>query len=315
MKYSKWHYKYIALALCALCSPALQSCSAKEEETDEPNTAYLVAYMKGDDENHLYYGLCEDGFKFLPINGGKPILEANFNDKLIRDPHVIKDKDGVYHLVATVSWSKRPFTVWDSSDLVKWENERLVDVAPDSATKTWAPEFFYDDENDTYFVHWTGEINNDWNTASIYYSVTDDFQHFSAPKVLYKDDMGILDANITKINGRYYLVYRKNGIWVATSDHPQGPYSDAYQLTTENVEGPFVFPLNSGDGYGIVWDYFGNSAGFGLWTTSDFKNWTRVTNETAPFYNDSVEFPAGIRHGSIIGITEKEKERLLKQYN
>lgn len=306
--------RFALVATCVLACGLLSSCAASKDDEEEEKTAYLVAYMKGDDENHLYYALSEEGFKFTPLNNGNPVLEANLNDKLIRDPHVIKDKDGVYHLVATVSWTKRPFTVWDSKDLVRWENERLVDVAPDSASKTWAPEFFYDDENDTYFVHWTGEINNDWNTASIYYSTTDDFQHFSAPKILYKDDMGILDANITKINGKYHLVYRKNGIWVATSDHAQGPYSNAYQLTTDNVEGPFVFPLNDNNGYGIVWDYFGNSAGFGLWTSPDFKNWTRVTNETAPFYNDSVEFPAGIRHGSIIGLTNKEKEKLLKNF-
>ena len=155
-------------------------------------------------------------------------------------------------------------------------------------------------------------MNGDWNTASIYYATTKDFKNFSETKLLYKDEVGILDANITKINGLYHLVYRKNGIWVATSKNAQGPYGDAYQLTADNVEGPYVFPLNDNAGYGIVWDYFGNSAGFGLWTTPDFKEWSQITNETAPFYNDKVEFPAGIRHGSIIGLTQEERDKLLE---
>ena len=303
---------WILIELC--CLVLCSSCSRKNIKENDPKTAYLVAYMKGDDEKHMYYGLAEDGFIFRVLNDGKPVLSASYNDQLIRDPFLIKDKEGIYHLVATVSWTKRPFTVWDSEDLIHWKNERLVDVAPEGASKTWAPEFFYDDENDIYFVHWTAEINNDWNTASIYYATTKDFKRFSAPKILYRDEVGILDANITKINGIYHLVYRKNGIWVATSRYAQGPYGDAYQLTADNVEGPYVFLLNDNSGYGIVWDYFGNSAGFGLWTSSDFKSWTRITNENAPFYNDKVEFPAGIRHGSIIGITQKEKEALLAAF-
>lgn len=277
-------------------------------------TAYLAAYMKGDDERHLYYALCDEEFIFKPLNCGKPIIEAHLSDSLIRDPHVIRDRNGVYHLVATVSWSKRPFTVWDSEDLVEWKNERLVDVAPQGATKTWAPEFFYDDQNDTYMVYWTGEIDNNWNSASIYYSTTNDFVNYSEPKILFMDDDGILDANLNKINGKYHLVYRKNGIWVATADKAHGPYSNAYQLSPENVEGPYVFPLNGNKGYGIVWDYFGNSAGFGLLVSPDFKNWTKLTNDKAPYYNEKVTFPEGIRHGSIIGITEQEKQYLLDAF-
>lgn len=288
------------------------SCGNRKKIIEKPKVAYLVAYMKGNDEKHMYYALAEDGFVFRVLNGGKPVLSASYNDQLVRDPMVLQDKQGIYHLIATVSWSKRPFTVWDSDDLVHWKNERLVDVAPEGATKTWAPEFAYDEENDIYFVHWTGEVNGDWNTASIYYATTKDFKNFSETKLLYKDEVGILDANITKINGLYHLVYRKNGIWVATSKNAQGPYGDAYQLTADNVEGPYVFPLNDNAGYGIVWDYFGNSAGFGLWTTPDFKEWSQITNETVPFYNDKVEFPAGIRHGSIIGLTQEERDKLLE---
>lgn len=312
------NFKRLSNILCMVGLMVMISCGCSScgepKKADSPKDAYLVAYMKGNDETHMYYALAEKGFSFRTLNQGQPILEASFNDRLVRDPMVFKDQKGIYHLVATVSWTKRPFTVWDSKDLIHWENERLIDVAPEGASKTWAPEFFYDEEQDIYFVHWTAEVNNDWNTAAIYYATTHDFKTFSEPKVLFSDEVGILDANINKINGKYYLVYRKNGIWVATSDHAQGPYGNQYQLTADNVEGPYVFPLNDGSGYGIVWDYFGNSAGFGLWTSPNFKDWTRLTNAKAPYYNDLVEFPAGIRHGSIIGITAEEKKALLDAF-
>lgn len=291
------------------------SLSAQTKPNNNQKVAYLAAYMTGDDEKHMYYALAEDQFKFKVINDGKPILSASFDDQLIRDPMIFRDKNGIYRLVATVSWSNRPFTVWDSKDLISWENERLIDVAPQGATKTWAPEFAYDEENDSHFVYWTAEVNSDFSTAAIYYATTDDFINFSEPEVLFRDTMGILDANITEVDGVYHLVYRKNNsVWVVSSPNATGPYANPYQLSSDNVEGPFVFPLRDRSGHGLVWDYYGDSAGFGLLTSTDFKNWTRITNETRPFYNDSVEFPQGIRHGSIIGITEEELNHLKLEY-
>lgn len=303
------------LSTCLLFSCGSKNTKLSNKENYDAKVAYLAAYMKGDDDKNMYYAIATDGYKFRVMNEGKPILSASFDDKLVRDPMILKDKNGIYRMVATVSWKNRPFTIWDSKDLVTWENERLVDVAPEGSTKTWAPEFAYDEENDIYFVHWTAELNNDWNTASIYYATTRDFVHFSQPKILFSlEGTGILDANIIKVDETYKLIYRNNGVWVATSKNAQGPYENPYELSPENVEGPFAFPLNDGSGYGIVWDYFGKSLGYGLWTSPDFKHWTRLTNEQYPYYNDLVEFPEGIRHGSIISLTQEELEKVLKAY-
>ena len=275
------------------------------------NVGYLAAYMTGDDERHLYYAVADTAFRFHVINEGKPILSAHYCDSLIRDPMLFRDQQGIYHMVATVSWSKRPFTMWDSDDMLHWKNERLIDVAPEGATKTWAPEIAYDEEEDVYIVYWTAEINNDWSTAAIYYATTRNFKEFSAPQVLYREEKdGILDANLIKANWLYHLFYRDNGVWVVTSEHAQGPYSNRRLVTNDNVEGPYVFPLNDGDGYGIVWDYFGGSRGFGLSISKDLQDWQRVTNAQEPFYNDNVCFPKGIRHGSIRGITQEELDFL-----
>ena len=289
---------------------------AQKNKNKEPKVAYLTAYMKGTDELHLYYALAEKDFLFEEINDGKPILSASFDDKLIRDPMVFKDEKGIYHMVATVSWKNRPFTIWDSKDLVHWKNERIIDVAPENATKTWAPEIAYDSKNKNYFVYWTAEINKVWNTASIYYSVTKNFKKFSKPQILYRDSVGILDANILKVDGIYNLIYRKDkSIWVVTSPNATGPYANPYQLTPDNVEGPYAFPLRDSTGYGMIWDYYGGSAGFGLMTSPDFKNWKRITNAKKPYYNDKVKFPASIRHGNIISLTHTELDQLKKAFN
>ncbi len=285
------------------------------QKSKKTKVAYLAAYMKGTDEKHLYYALAEKDFLFEEINNNKPILSASFDDKLVRDPMVFKDEKGIYHMVATVSWKNRPFTIWDSKDLVNWKNERIVDVAPENSSKTWAPEITYDSKNKNYFVYWTAEVNKNWSTAAIYYSVTKDFKNFSKPQILYKDSVGILDANIIKVGEIYNLLYRKNNsIWVVTSTNATGPYTNPYQLAPDNVEGPYAFPLRDKEGYGLIWDYYGGSAGFGLLTSPDFKNWTNVTNKKKPYYNDKVKFPASIRHGNIISITQKELDKILKAF-
>lgn len=284
----------------------LTGCASKQK------VAYLCAYMTGQDERHLYYAVADTAFRFQVINNGQPVLGASYDDQLVRDPHLFCDQKGMYHMVATVSWKNRPFTLWDSDDMILWRNERLVDVAPEGATKTWAPELAYDEENDLYFVYWTADIGGDFRTAAIYYATTKDFFNFSKPQVLYREaDDGILDANIIKVDDTYHLFYRyQKHIWAVTSKCALGPYANCRQVTKDNVEGPYVFPLNDSSGYGIVWDYYGGSKGFGLATSVDLQTWKNVTNRRHPYYNDSVCFPHGIRHGSIVGITKKQLKQL-----
>ena len=273
-------------------------------------SGYLAAYMKGTDERHMYYALAEDAsFHFRELNGGQPILKASFDDRLIRDPMIFRDNDGIYHMVATVSWSHSYFTIWESSDLIDWTNERLVHIDIPGATKVWAPEIVYDNENKNYTLYWTSDINGDWdNTASIYCFTTKDFKTFTQPEVMFRDGP-VLDANIIYHDGKYHLTYRRDGIWKVESSKLRGPYSAPVKVAEDNVEGPFVFPLHSGS-FGMVWDYFGKSAGYGLMVSDDLQEWTRITNEGFPLYNENVSFPESIRHGSIILLSDDAISRL-----
>lgn len=310
-------YACVAMALLMLAD----SCNAprRTQSRDDRLTAYLAAFMTGSDQEHMYYAVADgkDGIHFKMLNGGQPVLDAHYDDCLIRDPHLFLDQDGIWHVVATVSWTNAPFTIWDSKDLIHWTDERLVNVAPENSTKTWAPELAYDPESDQYFAYWTGEVGGDWSTASIYYSTTRDFHEWSAPKILLSEEDGILDADIIRNkDGRTYIFYRReNSICFVSSDHSFGPWSDYRKaVPTEDVEGPYVFEMNGGAGYGLVFDYFRSGAGFGLFHSDDLENWTAVTNEEEPLYNGKISFPDGIRHGSIVGITQEEYDALVEAF-
>ncbi len=308
-----WKISLLASLWLAMSQPKVGAQPSENKVTSaDTYVAYLAAYMKGSDEHSLYYAISDDGFKFKELNHGVPILSASYDDQLIRDPHLLRTPNNGFLLVATVSWSHRPFTLWESADLVTWVGERLVDIAPEGATKTWAPELIYDDQRQEYMAYWTAEIGDDWNTASIYCSTTPDLINWSPSRILFQmPNSGILDANITKMDDRYVMLFRhQSQIHLATANQAVGPYSYQGMVNDENVEGPFVFPLIDGSGWGYVFDYFGESAGFGFLTTKDLKSWTRLTNPAYPYYNSLVEFPPGIRHGSIIGITQSELDRL-----
>jgi predicted GH43/DUF377 family glycosyl hydrolase len=313
--------KCAIFVVLALLTSRVATALAAEPTTQK--TAYLAAYFcekknsDGSENSQLYYAISKDGFRFAyAVNHNQPILAATMDDKLIRDPTVMRGPDGVFHMVATVSWKNRPFTLWDSKDLVHWENERLVDCAPPGASKTWAPDLLWDPDTKQYVVFWTAEVNHDWNTACIWYATSRDLKQFSEPKVLMREKGGCLDADIINCKGKWYMVYRYNGIWIRSADKALGPYENPVKALDLDVEGPFLFPVNGQDDkLAMVFDYFGGNQGrWGLATSSDMQNWTLVSHEKWPYYHSDFYMPLGVRHGSVLPITAEESERILNAF-
>lgn len=52
----------------------------------------------------------------------------------------------------------RGIFVWESTDLVKWTNERLVQVEDKTAGMVWAPEAIWDANKGQYLVHWASKF-------------------------------------------------------------------------------------------------------------------------------------------------------------
>ncbi len=301
------------------------AAGADEAITNEqPKTAYLAAYFtekkgrNGQEDSELYYAIARDGFRFADdVNHGGPVLAATVNDKLTRDPMLMRDSDGKsFHLIATVSWKGRSLVLFDSKDLVHWTNERLVQVAPTNADMTWAPELRWDPETKQYFAYWTSSVSNTWDTAAIWYATSTDLKTFSQPKVLMREAKGCLDADIIHARGKWHMVYRYVGIWMRTADHAFGPYENPVKILDLDVEGPFMFPVNrTTNQWGLVFDYFGGNQGrWGMATSSDFVNWSLVTHKDWPYYMPDVFFPSGVRHGSVLPITDQEANRILKAF-
>jgi len=258
----------------------------------------------------LRYCISIDGYHFSPVNNGKTILKSTIGGKILRDPQILKDQKGVYHLIATNAWNSRDFAIWDSKDMINWENERLISISPKNADKTWAPEAIYNEKDKNYLFYWTSSLGKDSTSWSIYYATTMDFKNFSEPSILFKSDAIILDANIVKCKNRYYMFYRyKKQIWRREADELTGNYINPLLILDANVEGPYVYKV-SDNKWNLVFDYYTRSGYYGMAESENLTDWKWLTSQIFPFNNEKVSFPVGVRHGSIIKISAKRYEKL-----
>lgn len=300
-----------ASLLFVVFSVSAQNKSQLDTTKGRNKNYFLCAYMDGKSED-LRYCISTDGYRFTPINNGNKILKSTMGGKILRDPQILKDKKGVYHLIATNAWNSRDFAIWDSKDLIHWQNERIITISPPNADKTWAPEVIYNEKENNYLVYWTSSLGKDPTSWSIYYAKTNDFKIFSEPAILFKSDDIILDANIVKKESHYYMFYRyKKQIWRREANELIGNYSNPSLIIDANVEGPYVYKI-ANNKWNLIWDYYTKSGYYGMAESDNLIDWKWLSEVKFPYNNEKVLFPTGVRHGSILPITAKEYKRISK---
>ena len=96
-----------------------------------------------------------DGVRWDSIQGVFLRPEVGLQ-KVMRDPSIVKDPDGTFHLVWTSSWrGDQGFGYSSSKDLIHWTPQRFIATGMDTTTvNTWAPELFYDDVKRQFLVVW-----------------------------------------------------------------------------------------------------------------------------------------------------------------
>jgi len=167
----------------------------------------------------------------------------------------------------------------------------------------WAPELFYDDEQQQYIIMWAScvphkfpkGLEDEDNNHRLYYTVTKDFNTFSPAKLFCDPGFSVIDPTIVKRGkGDYVLVMKDNtrlsrNLKVAFSSSPCGPWGPASEsFTSMYSEGPTTVKV--GKYYYIYYDSYRKKI-FGAVRTKDFRNFVDVT--------DKVKVPVGHKHGTI----------------
>ncbi len=289
--------------------------------------AYLFSYFTGNGEDGLHLAYSYDGLKWTALNDGKPYLTPMVGkDRLMRDPSVCQGPDGTFHMVWTSSWTDRIIGYASSKDLIHWNEQKAIPVMMHEPTahNCWAPELFYDEPSQTYYIFWattipgrhkevaTSESEKGLNHR-IYYVTTKDFNTFSETKMFFNPDFCVIDAAIAvdPIHNNLLMVVKnensnppeKNLRITHTKNIQKGFSTKVSAPITGNywAEGPSPLFVN-----GYMYIYFDKyrDGKYGAVRSKDGKNWEDVS--------ETIFFPKGTRHGTAFKVNAAVVDNLLK---
>ncbi|WP_069385478.1 family 43 glycosylhydrolase [Cellulosimicrobium cellulans] len=315
---------------------------------------YLFSYFVGEGTatgEQVYFGLSQgnDPLKYRNLNDNQPVLTSELGEKGLRDPFIIRSPEGdKFYQIATDlriydgnGWDaaqrhgSRSIMVWESTDLVNWTDQRLVEVSPETAGNTWAPEAYYDESIDAYVVFWASKLyaeDDPQHTGNSYnrmmYATTRDFVTFSEAKVWVDPGYSVIDSTVAQDDdGTFYRFTKdeRNN----TSSTPCSKFilaerseellSTDWEYVTDCIgkansisgginqgEGPTIFRSNTEDKWYLFIDEFGGRGYVPFESTSlDAAEWTMSTD---------YQMPSRPRHGTVLPVTQAEYDRLLKAY-
>ena len=239
--------------------------------------------------------------------------------QVMRDPSMVQDKNGVFHLVWTSSWrGDKGFGYASSKDLLNWSAQQFIPVLQKEpvVVNTWAPELFYDEDADQFMIIWAScipgrferGIEEDSNNHRMYVTTTKDFKAFSETKLFLDPGFSVIDAVIVKRGDKDYVLVLKDNtrpernLKVAFADNPMGPWTNISKPFSDKfTEGPSVIKLKKE--WLIYFDSYQKKI-YEAVSTTDFKKFKNVTN--------TILVPAGHKHGTIVPVKRKTLRQLVK---
>ena len=239
--------------------------------------------------------------------------------QVMRDPSMVQDKNGVFHLVWTSSWrGDKGFGYASSKDLLNWSAQQFIPVLQKEpvVVNTWAPELFYDKDADQFMIIWAScipgrserGIEEDSNNHRMYVTTTKDFKAFSETKLFLDPGFSVIDAVIVKRGDKDFVLVLKDNtrpernLKVAFAESPMGPWTNISKPFSDKfTEGPSVIKLKKE--WLIYFDSYQKKI-YEAVSTTDFKKFKNVTN--------TILVPAGHKHGTIVPVKRKTLRQLVK---
>ncbi len=308
----KIRFLYLAAILFTGIGPLLTSCGQEKE-------VFLFSSFREPAVDGLYLAYSYDGYQWTDLGGSylKPVVGK---DSLMRDPSIVRDAAGRFHMVWTSSWKgDKGFGYAFSDDLITWSDQKFIPVMQHepSTVNVWAPELYYDRDTGIFTVLWASTIpfrfekgiEEENNNHRMYYTSTSDFETFTDTRLYIDPGFSIIDAVIVNRGKEDYVLVLKDNtrpnrnLKVAFGKSSMGPWTEASDPFTEQfTEGPSV--LKSGDAWLIYFDAYRDKI-YAAVRTADFINFEDITNE--------ISLPAGHKHGTIFLADEKTVKKLIKR--
>lgn len=337
-------------------------------EVEEPE-AYFFPHFKGEstpDGEQIYFAASNgnDALDWLPLNDDEVVLESTMGEEGLRDPFIIRSHEGDrFYLLATDLKTYRPgqgpdfaraqqsgslsLMVWESTDLVTWSEQRMVEVNTPYAGNTWAPEAHYVEDLGMYAVYWASNLyettetegRSTWDSYNrMMVSFTRDFVTFTDPEVwidIYREPgRGMIDSTVVEHEDTYYRFTKdeRNDIMEVLLEkspdllrYQEGAVGTTWELITERIgsgdplrhaEGPTAFQANPGD-VNIepgqdTWFLFQDWPPYG--GGDGYVAFSCTDLDDADCWTHEPGLNLSARHGTVLPITATEHERLLREY-
>ena len=287
----------------------------------DPYVAYLISYFSSADDGFEVMKLAYtyNGLYWFKLNQDNAILQPTIGTKRMRDPSMVRKKDGTFSVLATQGYNTDSIYVFDTNDFIEYSNERLLKVNTStenskmSEKQAWSPEAFYDRTIDQYVIYWSSVEDK-----GMYYNLSSDLNTFTLPRKLLDTGYPIIDGTITKVGNEYSIIFKderepmeeysqlQKGIskehWYAFQD-----FSEPF--TGHQSEGPMVMKALDFDGYYIFYDDYTRFQ-FKAYETNDLLH-GELKEVPSTDLLIPLEDPA---HSYALPITWKELERLLQKY-
>lgn len=285
---------------------------------------YLFCYFRGNGDG-LHFAYSMDGLKWVPLQNDPVYLKPTVGkDKLLRDPSIVEDENGIFHMVWTSGWWDKGIGYASSKDLMNWSPQKNIPVMEKfgETKNTWAPELFYDKKEKLFYIFWSSTIPGKFPEIStsesekglnhkLYYVTTKDFETFSDTKLFYNPGFSVIDGAILEEENRYYLFMKnessnppeKNIRFVSNTKPYNFPIKVSAPITGKYwAEGPS--PLQIGEYTYVYFDKYRDKK-YGAVRSKNRIDWEDIS--------DSVSFPAGTRHGTAFEVTTEVFNQLNKK--
>ena len=299
----------------------------------DQDLVYLMAYFTGNSGilERVYYAYSVDALAWNNINAARPVFNAYDDSVRVRDPYMLK-VNGKFHLVHTAGWDNKYVFHWESNDGITWSGANgqrnraagQINVVPDGnpAPNAWAPEFYWDGEK--FYLFWSsrdwdlngdGQATGDEERVKLFYVTTTDWLSFSAPQLLFDPGFSAIDLNVLSEGGTVYGIYKTE---FGIREDRRSLLAKGDSITSlsgtedilpgvRGVEGPQFLKLIDGS-FVLYYDFFTiSNRSWGAAESDDLETWTEITPDP--------DFPADVRHGSILIVTKQEAAAILKEYN
>ncbi|KAE8152587.1 hypothetical protein BDV25DRAFT_150894 [Aspergillus avenaceus] len=309
----------------ALSIPALASPVKRDEKA-----GYLSVYWTTEDES-VFFALSEndDPLDFSPVNGGRAVATPTIGTGAVRDTSIIAgqgESEGKYWIIGTdlnigkTTWDNavrngsRAIYVWESNDLVNWDDTSLVTVEDTTAGMVWAPDAIWDPEEEQYLVHWASKLYSETDAAHkqdpqtpniLRYAHTKDFKTFTQPQTYLQQPTDIIDLSFLPLNETTFLrSYRDDSGGLPVEISTTGLRGEWTFLSkppdSGSFEGPYFFRdnLDPSKGYFLA-DLVGSRPGVQAWVSSgDVAG--------GVFVKDTDHELGFMRHNSVLAVTGEQ---------